>query len=271
MNNNGTKDDPKLSVRILWDIRMISLDKSLDENTKPYKILVGIVWTTFDDVRGGMPVEWTPKSLSDELLFGISLRGMSVFSSRPNHVSYSNMPATIPFPEHELFSICTVLYETSETSRGGFSINLVSVLIPQVVMEMAWIDLRQIQAIFKKYFEYYNGEPIPHKKALLKEIAHETDLVLKRKLKVIDEGEKIREHLTKYLDSYLVSSLNIDEQRLIHTRVLTLMRLLDRVLEAGDNERIQRALDRMSFILEQELSDDLISMYQQTISDLVQP
>ena len=249
----------------------MSLEKSLEEDTKPYKILVGVVWTTFDDIKGGMPVAWTPKSLSDELLFCISLRGMSVFSSRPENMSYSKMPATIPFPEHELFSICTVLYETSETDRGGFSINLVSILIPQVVIEMAWIDLRQIQAIFTKYFEYYTGEPIPHKKALIKEIALETDLVLKRKLKVINEGEKIREHLTKYLDSYLVSSLTLDEQKLIHTRVVTLIRLLDRVLEAGDNERIQRALDRMSFILEQELSDEIIVMYQQTFSDLVQP
>jgi hypothetical protein len=138
-------------------------------------------------------------------------------------------------------------------------------------MEMAWIDLRQIQAIFSKYFEFYAGEPIPHKKALIKEIALETDLVLKRKLKVINEGEKIREHLTKYLDSYLVSSLAHDEQKLIHTRVVTLINLLDRVLEAGDNERIQRALDRMSFILEQELSDEIIVMYQQNFSDLVEP
>ncbi|MFX1508517.1 MAG: hypothetical protein ACFFDC_20745 [Promethearchaeota archaeon] len=247
------------------------LDKSLEEDTKPYKILVGVVWTTFDDIRGGMPVAWTPQSFSDELLFSISLRGMSVFSSRPENVSYSKMPATIPFPEHESFSVCTVLYETSETNRGGFSINLVSILIPQVVIEMAWIDLRQIQAIFSKYFEYYEGEPIPHKKELIKEIAHETDLVLRRKFKVINEGEKIREHLTKYLNSYLVSSLTLDEQKLIYTRIQTLIKLLDRVLEAGDNERIQRALDRMNFILEQELSDDIIVMYQQTFSDLVQP
>jgi len=258
-------------VRALGDRLIMSLGKPLEEDTKPYKILVGVVWTTFDDIRGGMPAEWTPKSLSDELLFSVSLRGMSVFSSRPENVSYSKMPATIPFPEHEFFSICTVLYETSETSRGGFSINLVSILIPQVIMEMAWIDLRQIQAIFTKYFEYYEGEPIPHKKALIKEIAHETDFVLSRKLKVINEGEKIREHLTKYLDSYLVSSLTLDEQKLIQTRVITLIKLLDRVLEAGDNERIQRALDRMNFILEQELSDEIVVMYQHTISDLVQP
>ncbi len=247
------------------------LNKPQNNSIKPYKILVGVVWTTFDDIRGGMPVEWTPKTLSDKLLFGVSLRGMSVFSSRPNHISYSKMPATIPFPEHELFSVCTVLYETSETNRGGFSINLVSILLPQVIMEMAWIDLRQIQAVFSKYFEYYHGEPIPHKKALMKEIAHETDLILQRKLKIIDQGEKIREHLTKYLDSYLVSSLEEDEQKLIQTRVRTLMILLDRVLEAGDNERIQRALDRMNFILEQELSDEIVVMYQQTISDFTQP
>lgn len=244
--------------------------ETLNESTKLYKILVGVVWTTFDDIRGGMPTEWTPKALSDELLFSISLRGMSVFSSRPNHISFSKMPATIPFPEYELFSISTVLYETSENSRGGFSINLVSILIPQVIMEMAWLDLRQIQAIFTKYFETYRGEPIPEKKAFIKEIAYETDLILKRKLKVVNEGEKIREHLTKYLDSYLVSSLEADEQKLIHARVQTLMILLDRVLEAGSNERIQRALDRMNFILEQELSDELVVMYQQTINELSQ-
>ncbi|MFX0013326.1 MAG: hypothetical protein ACFFB2_02330 [Promethearchaeota archaeon] len=247
----------------------MSYSKSIENDAKPYKILIGVVWTTFDDIRGGMPEVWTPKTLSDELLFSISLRGMSVFSSRPDHISYSKMPASIPFPEHELYSLCTMLYETSETNRGGFSINLVSILLPQVIMEMAWIDLRQIQAVFTKFFEYYQGEPILHKKTLIEEIAHETDLILRRKLKVINEGTRIREHLTKYLDSYLVSSLTLDEQKLIHTRVNTLMILMDRVLEAGDNERIQRALDRMNFILEQELSDELVVMYQQSISDLI--
>lgn len=175
------------------------------------------------------------------------------------------MPATIPFPEYELFSISTVLYESSETDRGGFSINLVSILMPQVIMEMSWIDLRQIQALFTKFFENYQGEPITHKEALINEIAYETDLILQRKLKIINEGEKIRDHLSKYLDSYLVSSLEEDEERLIQTRIKTLIQLLDRVLEAGDNEKIQRSLDRMNFILEQELSDDLINLYQQAI------
>lgn len=245
--------------------------KSINDNNKSYRILVGAVWTTFDDIKGAIPSAWTPKTLTDELLFNISLRGMSVFSNRPNHVSYSKMLATIPFPEYEAFSISTVLYESSETNRGGFSINLVSVLIPQVIMEMAWIDLRQIQAVFTKYFQNYQGEPILFKKGLIVEMAHEIDLILKQKLRVIDQGEKIREHLTKFLESYLVSSLEEDEQKLIQTRVQTLILLLDRVLEAGDNERIQRALDRMNFILEQELSDELIVMYQHSISHLIQP
>lgn len=253
------------------DRTTISLEKSLRKSAKPYKILVGVVWTTFDDIRGGTPTEWTPKNLSDELLFSISLRGMSVFSNRPNHVSYSKMPAIIPFPEYESFSVSTILYETSEIDRGGFSINLVSILIPQVIMENAWIDLRQIQAVFTKYFETYRGEPIKQKKALINEIAYETDLILQRRLNVINEGEIIREHFTKYLDSYLVSSLEEDEQKLIQTRVKTLLILLDRVLEAGDNERIQRAIDRMNFILEQELSDELLLMYQQTLTHLIQP
>ncbi len=239
--------------------------RSSRESKNKYKVLIGAIWTKFDDIRGGMPSAWTPKELSDELLFSVSLRGMSVFSSRPNHISYSKMPATIPFPEYELFSISTVLYESSETDRGGFSINLVSILMPQVIMEMSWIDLRQIQALFTKFFENYQGEPITHKEALINEIAYETDLILQRKLKIINEGEKIRDHLSKYLDSYLVSSLEEDEERLIQTRIKTLIQLLDRVLEAGDNEKIQRSLDRMNFILEQELSDDLINLYQQAI------
>ena len=241
------------------------INRSSQEGRENYKVLIGAVWTTFDDIRGGVPSVWTPKELSDELLFSISLRGISVFSNRPNHISYSKMPATIPFPEYELFSISTVLYESSETARGGFTINLVSILMPQVIMEMSWIDLRQIQALFTKFFEHYQGEPVTQKDALINEIAYETDLILQRKLKIINEGEKIREHLSKYLDSYLVVSLEEDEQNLIQTRIRTLIQLLDRVLEAGDNEKIQRSLDRMNFILEQELSDDLITLYHQAI------
>jgi hypothetical protein len=239
-------------------------------NSKPYKALVGAVWTTFDEIQGAIPSAWTPQTLSDELLFNISLRGMSVFSNRPNNTSYSKMHATIPFPEYEAFSISTVLYEASDNNRGGFSINLVSVLIPQVIMEMAWIDLRQIQAVFSKYFEKYKGEPILDKNVIIADLAYETDFILQRKLRVIHQGENFRAHLNNYLDSYLVSSLDIDEQKLIHTRVTTLIKLLDRVLEAGDNERIQRALDRMNFILEQELADELVVMYQQVLTQLVQ-
>ena len=145
--------------------------KPVRNNSKPYKALVGAVWTTFDEIQGAIPSSWTPQSLSDELLFNISLRGISVFSNRPNNTSYSKMHATIPFPEYEAFSISTVLYEVSETNRGGFNINLVSVLIPQVIMEMAWIDLRQIQAVFSKYFEEYKGEPILDKNIVIKDLA----------------------------------------------------------------------------------------------------
>jgi ribosomal protein S20 len=75
--------------------------------------------------------------------------------------------------------------------------------------------------------------------------------------------------LNEYLDSYHVLSLKEQEQQLVKTRVRTLIQLLDRVLEAGDNDRIQRAILRMNFILEQELSEELIMMYQQSLSKLV--
>ena len=233
-----------------------------------YKILIGAIWTHFDELRGATPLVYEPADLSDEIKFSVSLRGMSVFSSRPSNISYSNMIATLPFPEYELFSISTVLYEASN-GRGGFNIHLISLLVPQVIMENAWIDLRQLQAIFGKHFARYQGEPIPDKKRVLSELAYATDEILQRKLQIIDEGVRIREQFSKYLKSYLVTSLSDDEQRLVQTRVKTLVLLLDRVLEAGDNEQIQRALERMNFILQQELSDDIIGMYQQTIAHLI--
>ncbi len=154
-----------------------------------YHILAGALWTEFDEVRGSIPTVWTPESLSDELLFSVSLRGMSVFRNRPDRISYSNMFATIPFPEFEVVSISTVLYETSENTENGFGINLVTLLIPQVLMESAWIDLRQIHEFFLQYFDSYTGEPIPNKNQILEEIAYSADTILQRKIEVIDEGE----------------------------------------------------------------------------------
>lgn len=234
-----------------------------------YHILAGALWTEFDDVRGSIPTVWTPESLSDELLFSVSLRGMSVFSNRPDRISYSNMFATIPFPEYEVVSISTVLYETSESTGNGFGVNLVTLLIPQVLMESAWIDLRQIQAIFQQYFDSYNGEPISNKNQILEEIAYDVDAILQRKIEVIAEGEKIRNHFSNYLNSYLFTSMSSDEQHIIQMRVKTLIILLDRVLEAGNLDKIQRALERMSFILEQELSDDIIAIYQNSLAKLI--
>jgi len=236
-----------------------------------YEVLTGVMWTKFDEDYGSIPVAWVPRDLSDEILFSVALRGMSVFSSRPSNISYSKMIATIPFPEYEFFSVSTVLYETSE-SRGGFDINLISVLIPQVIMENAWLDLRQIQGVFQKYFGIYEGRPIENnlKKAVVEEIANAIDDILQRKIQVINEGEKIRNQLYRYLDSYLVTSRTKVEQQLITTRVQTLIRSLDRVLEAGDHDRIQEALEQMTYILEQGFDDEIIFMYQGAFTQFIQ-
>jgi len=236
---------------------------------KEYKILNGAIWTEFDELQGAIPVASTPADLSHEISFSISLRGMSVFSSRSSNISYSKMIATIPFPEYEIFSVSTVLYEYSEKSRGGMRINLISILIPAFLMENAWVDLRQIQAIFQQYFSSYEGAPLQDKQAVITSIASAIDTILQRKLEIINQGEKIRTQLNDYLESYHVLSLKEQEQQLVKTRVRTLIQLLDRVLEAGDNDRIQRAILRMNFILEQELSEDLVMMYQQSLSKLV--
>ncbi|MFX0172529.1 MAG: hypothetical protein ACFE9L_11465 [Candidatus Hodarchaeota archaeon] len=235
-----------------------------------YQVLKGALWTKFEDTKGALPISWTPTNLSDEIQFSVSLRGISVFSSRPPNISYSKMLATIPFPEYELVAISTVLYEASETSRGGFDINLVSVLIPSFLFENAWIDIRQIQAVFQEYFETYQGKPVQNKDAIIENIAVAIDAVLKRKLLIIAEGEKVREQLTRFLDSYLVTSRSKEERELIRTRIKTLIQLLDRVLEAGDHTRLQKALERMIFTLQQEFKDEvpLISQFESWISNI---
>jgi hypothetical protein len=42
-------------------------------------------------------------------------------------------------------------------------------------------------------------------------------------------------------------------------------------LEAGNNERIQRALLKMNFVLEQELSEELVMLYQKSLTSLITP
>jgi hypothetical protein len=235
-----------------------------------YHILKGVLWTRFEDTKGAQPIAWTPINLSDEIQFSVSLRGMSAFSSRPANISYSKMLATIPFPEYELVSISTVLYEVSESSRGGFDINLISVLIPSFLFENAWIDIRQIQAVFQEYFETYQGKPVQNKATVVENMAIAIDAILKRKLQIITEGERIRKQLMRFLDSYLVTSRSREERELIRTRIKTLIQLLDRVLEAGDHTRLQKALERMIFTLEQEFKEEipLISQFESWISNI---
>ena len=236
---------------------------------KDYIVLRGAIWTEFDEHQGSEPVAVTPQSLSDEIIFSVSLRGMSVFSSRPTNISYSKMIATIPFPEYDLFSVSTVLYEYSESNRGGMTINLISILIPAFFMQNSWVDLRQVQAVFAQYFSDYEGAPVKDKQAVISAVAASVDMILQRKIEVIEHGEKMRTLLNHYLDTYHVISLREEEQYLIKTRGKTLIQLLDRVLEAGDNERIQRALDKLNFVLEQELNEELVMLYQKTISQLI--
>ncbi len=236
-----------------------------------YKVLIGAVWSEFDILKGSIPSAWTPQEhLTDEILFSVSLRGMSVFSNRPENISYSRMYATLPFPEFEAVAVCTVLYEADISTQQGFGVNLISILLPQVLMEMAWIDLRQIQGVFQEYFEPYQGAPVPDKGAVLRQVASEIDLILQRKLNVLKLGEKIRQNLSDYLDSYHISSLPQEEQYIVHTRISAMLQLLDRVLEAGNHARIQRALERMSFILEQELNEELIVTQNKTLAQLIQ-
>ena len=72
------------------------------------------------------------------------------------------------------------------------------------------------------------------------------------------------------LKQQLESKIKIWEEKfLIKTRVKTLIQLLDRVLEAGNNERIQRALEKMNFVLKQELNEELVMLYQDSLSRLV--
>lgn len=236
---------------------------------KDYIVLRGAIWTEFDEHQGSDPVAWTPQTLSDEIIFSVSLRGMSVFSSRPTNISYSKMIATIPFPEYDLFSVSTVLYEYSEANRGGMTINLISILIPAFLMQNSWVDSRQVQAIFAQYFSNYEGAPVIDKQAVVTAVATAVDMVLQRKMEIINQGEKMRMLFNHYLDTYHVLSLRKEEQHLIKTRVKTLIQLLDRVLEAGDNDRIQRALEKMNFVLEQELNEELVMLYQKSLSRLI--
>lgn len=233
-------------------------------------MLLGAIWSEFDVLKGSIPSAWTPKKdLSDEILFSVSLRGMSVFSNRPENYSYSRMYATLPLPEFESVAVCTVLYEADVQQEKSFGINLISILIPQVLMEMAWIDLRQIQGVFQEYFEPYQGFPVPDKEAVLRQVASEIDLILERKLNVLRLGEKIRQNLSDFLDSYHLTSLPEEEQYILNTRIHMMLQLLDRVLEAGNHTRIQRALEKMSFILEQELNEELIITQNKTLAQLI--
>ncbi|MFW9856457.1 MAG: hypothetical protein ACFFFG_15500 [Candidatus Thorarchaeota archaeon] len=239
-------------------------------DTLSFRIVKGVVWTKFDEEMGPVPVAWVPDTLSEEILFSVSLRGMSVFSSRPSNISYAKMIATLPFPEYEFFSISTVLYEVSESLRGGFDINLVTVLIPQLIVENAWLDIRQIQGIFRKYFAPWDGRPVNDKEKIITGVALAIDDILCRKFEMIEEGEKVRDQLNNYLESYLVTSREENDQQLIKTRVKTLIQSLDRVLIAGDHERIQEALDQLNYILNEGFEDELIIAYQGAFSHFLQ-
>lgn len=95
------------------------------------------------------------------------------------------------------------------------------------------------------------------KEAFLNYIANDIDKILYRKR----EGETLKNHLTNYLNSYFFSLLSYDEALLLQTRIDTILQLLDRVMKAGDLEKIERSLRRLTFLLEQELQDELVYKY----------
>ena len=123
----------------------------------------------------------------------------------------------------------------------------------------------------QQYFAAYEGAPVKDKEAVISAVATAVDMILQRKLDIINQGELMRANLNQYLESYHVLSLKEEERNLIETRVRTLIQLLDRVLEAGNHERIQRALLRMNFVLEQELSEELVMLYQESLTRLIKP
>ena len=104
---------------------------------------------------------------------------------------------------------------------------------------------------------------------MLEDITEAADRLLYEKINVNMAGEKVRGVVDSYLQSYHVDMLSKEEHKLLEVRLKTLMLLLNKIFEAGEHDRIQKVLSRINYILENELSEELVGMYRETLTQLI--
>lgn len=229
---------------------------------------MGAIWTSFDEQQGPKPQFWTPSTISEDLLFNVSLRAMSIYTGQPADIMNTYF-SVIPLPEHNISILSTIFYEPREDKRGKFAINLVSLLIPIEFLSINGIDQRQLQAIFVEHLNMYKGSIIENKENLLYSIALEAENLLVQKLALIKEADKLKENLGKYLESYIFQSMNSDDRYFLSLRIDTFFDLLDKSFQAGNVKKIKSIFDQLIFLLEQGLDDELVNLLTQTIQNAI--
>lgn len=222
-----------------------------------YNVITGAMWTQHDVKQGPIPLIWSPEDLPEKVLFTISIRTLAVYSASIRNMQKVTLLSAIPFPEFDIYSFSDVLILKEEDPKED-QVQLISIFIPIRLMKSPWSDLPQIQRIFQKHLSEYWTDPQPNRrKIVLKYIAKDVDKFLHR----IQECKRLRNHLENYLNSFFYASLDYNEALLLQTRIETILQLLDRVLKSGDYEKTDRSLARLTYLLEQELQDELVFKY----------
>ncbi len=224
---------------------------------REYNVIFGVMWTIHDLKQGPIPINWSPKNLPETVLFTISIRTLAVYSASIRNMQNVTLLSAIPFPEFDIYSFSDVLI-LKEGDPKVDQIQLISIFIPIQLMKSPWTDLPQIQKIFHNHIREYYADPQPNRREIvLNNIANDVDKFLYR----IQECKRLRNHLENYLNSFFYASLDYNEALLLQTRIETILQLLDRVLKSGDYEKTNHSLARLTYLLEQELQDELVFKY----------
>lgn len=258
---NRTKKRKSIPLNVLSryyfikDFILKAVETQMTDNH--YNLIIGVLWSIFVKSHGPTPTIWTPRGLSEELLFIVPIRSMSTFSSEIYNLPNKFLLSVIPFPEFDLYSISDAFYIEDEDYDREHQVNLISLFLPMNLIDSPWMDVLHIQGIFRRHLKNFQEKKISENKIkALRNLAKEMDEILQCK----KEGAVLKNYLDKYLDSYFFTEFCSEEQQQVQLKIVAILRLLDRVFLAGDITNITPSLNGISFILEQELHDDLITL-----------
>ncbi|MHA1144931.1 MAG: Rab family GTPase [Candidatus Helarchaeota archaeon] len=144
-------------------------------------LIVGIIYSQFDEIYGPTPVSWYPPDMSKELRNLVSLKSINMLTGEHGLVPESL--AFLPFPSFAMGGLIKSIELKDETKRGGSIDSSITILFKEAH-----------DPIFYKYFKNFESRV---NEAAEKIVGFERSNIKKRFIQ--EELEKLHEDIIGYL------------------------------------------------------------------------